>query len=98
MLIENGISEAVQFFHIDALSSMVGMKVDFDMQLTLVARSLSEKCDATCLKAELSRSTNSWRDGGSSRCRSRFRLRSARRGDFERKSFAGATQQGCWAA
>jgi hypothetical protein len=28
MLIENGISEAVQFFHIDALSSMVGMKVD----------------------------------------------------------------------
>ena len=40
MLIENGISEAVQFFHIDALSSMVGMKVDFDMQLTLVASSL----------------------------------------------------------
>jgi hypothetical protein len=31
MLIENGISEAVQFFHIDALSSMVGMKVDFDV-------------------------------------------------------------------
>ena len=40
MLIENGISEAVQFFHIDALSSIVGMKVDFDMQLTLVASSL----------------------------------------------------------
>jgi hypothetical protein len=40
MLIENGISEAAQFFHIDALSSMVGMKVDFDMQLTLVASSL----------------------------------------------------------
>lgn len=40
MLIENGISEAVQFFHIDALSSMVGMKVDFDMQLTLTASSL----------------------------------------------------------
>src|ERR1022692_4363135 len=40
MLIENGISEAVQFFHIDALSSMVGMKVDFDMQLTLAASSL----------------------------------------------------------
>ena len=39
MLIENGISEAVQFFHIDALSSMVGMKVDFDMQLTLMASS-----------------------------------------------------------
>src|SRR6266536_3515247 len=40
MLIENGISEAVQFFHIDALSSMIGMKVDFDMQLTLMASSL----------------------------------------------------------
>ncbi len=40
MLIENGISEAVQFFHIDALSSMVGTKVDFDMQLTLVASAL----------------------------------------------------------
>jgi hypothetical protein len=40
MLIENGTSEAVQFFHIDALSSMVGMKVDFDMQLTLMAGSL----------------------------------------------------------
>lgn len=40
MLIENGISEVIQFFHIDALSSMVGMKVDFDMQLTLMASSL----------------------------------------------------------
>jgi hypothetical protein len=40
MLIENGISEAVQFFHIDSLSSMIGMKVDFDLQLTLMASSL----------------------------------------------------------
>ncbi len=40
MLIENEISEAIQFFHIDALSSMVGMKADFDMQLTLMASSL----------------------------------------------------------
>ena len=40
MLIENGISEAIQFFHLDALSSMVGMKVDFDLQLTLMASSL----------------------------------------------------------
>jgi hypothetical protein len=40
MLIENGISEAVQFFHIDALSSMIGMKVDFDMQITLMASAL----------------------------------------------------------
>jgi hypothetical protein len=40
MLIENNISEAIQFFHLDALSSMVGLKVDFDLQLTLMASSL----------------------------------------------------------
>src|SRR6185369_16708384 len=40
MLIENGIAEAVQFFHLDALSSMVGLKVDFDLQLMLMASSL----------------------------------------------------------
>jgi hypothetical protein len=39
-LIENGISEAIQFFHLDALSSMVGLKVDFDLQITLMASSL----------------------------------------------------------
>ena len=40
MLIENNISESIQFFHIDSLSSMVGLKVDFDLQLTLMAGSL----------------------------------------------------------
>lgn len=40
MLIENHISESIQFFHMDALSSMVGLKVDFDLQLTLMAGSL----------------------------------------------------------
>jgi len=40
MLIENGISEAIQFFHIDSLSSMVGLQVDFDLQITLMASSL----------------------------------------------------------
>ena len=40
MLIENGISEAIQFFHLDALSSMVGLKIDFDLQITLMASSL----------------------------------------------------------
>ncbi len=39
MLIENGIAEAIHFFHIDSLSSMVGLKVDFDLQLTLAASS-----------------------------------------------------------
>jgi hypothetical protein len=40
MLIENGIAEAVQFFHLDALSSMVGLRVDLDLQITLMASSL----------------------------------------------------------
>jgi hypothetical protein len=40
MLIENGISEAIRFFHLDALSSMVGLKVDFDLQITIMASSL----------------------------------------------------------
>ena len=40
MLIENGIAEAIHFFHLDALSSMVGLKVDFDLQLTLMGSAL----------------------------------------------------------
>jgi hypothetical protein len=40
MLIENGLAEAIGFFHLDALSSMVGLKVDFDLQITLMASSL----------------------------------------------------------
>jgi hypothetical protein len=40
MLIENGISEAIRFFHLDALSSMVGLKVDFDLQITIMASAL----------------------------------------------------------
>lgn len=40
MLIENAISDAVRFFHMDALSSAVGMKVDFDMALLVIASGL----------------------------------------------------------
>jgi len=40
MLIETESPRPSSFSPIDALSSMVGMKVDFDMQLTLVASSL----------------------------------------------------------
>ena len=40
MLIENGIADAVQFFHLDALSSLVGLRVDLDLQITLMASSL----------------------------------------------------------
>jgi hypothetical protein len=40
MLIENALSDAVRFFHIDALSSSVGLKLDFDMVLLVVASGL----------------------------------------------------------
>ena len=40
MLIENALADAVRFFHIDALSSSVGFKVDFDMALLVLASAL----------------------------------------------------------
>jgi hypothetical protein len=40
MLIENALSDAVRFFHLDALSSAVGLKVDFDMALLVLASGL----------------------------------------------------------
>jgi hypothetical protein len=40
MLIENALSDAVRFFHMDALSSSVGLKVDFDLTLLVIANTL----------------------------------------------------------
>jgi hypothetical protein len=40
MIIENSIQDGVDFFHMDALSSAVPMKVDCDLQLTLMGNSL----------------------------------------------------------
>ena len=40
MLIENGLEDQVHFFHFDALSSAVAMKVDFDVTLTVIASGL----------------------------------------------------------
>lgn len=40
MLIENALSDSVRFFHMDALSSAVGLKVDFDMALLVIASGL----------------------------------------------------------
>jgi len=40
MLIENALSDAVRFFHMDALSSAVGLKADFDMALLVIASGL----------------------------------------------------------
>jgi hypothetical protein len=40
MIIENSIADGINFFHMDALSSAVAMKVNCDLQLTLMASSL----------------------------------------------------------
>jgi hypothetical protein len=40
MLIENALCDAVRFFHIDALSSSVALKADFDMALLVLASGL----------------------------------------------------------
>ena len=40
MIIENNIEDGIDFFHMDALSSAVAMKVNLDLQLTLMASSL----------------------------------------------------------
>ncbi len=40
MVIENTIADAIDFFHMDALSAAVPLRVDFDIQLTLMASSL----------------------------------------------------------
>ena len=40
MIIENGIADSIDFFHMDALSSAVPMKVNCDLQLTIMASGL----------------------------------------------------------
>lgn len=40
MLIENGLADSVDFFHLDALSSAVALNVDFDVLLTVIAQGL----------------------------------------------------------
>ena len=38
--IENNLADAIDFFHMDALSAAVPMKIDVDLQLTLMASAL----------------------------------------------------------
>ena len=49
MLIENALSDAVRFFHVNALSSSVAMKVDFDLALLVIASGLYRRF-ATCMR------------------------------------------------
>lgn len=43
MLIENGLADAVDFFHLDALSSAVALNVDFDVLVTVIASGIYRK-------------------------------------------------------
>jgi hypothetical protein len=43
MLIENGLADAVDFFHLDALSSAVALNVDFDVLATVIASGIYRK-------------------------------------------------------
>ena len=49
MLIENALSDAVRFFHVNALSSSVAMKVDFDLALLVIASGLYRRF-ARCMR------------------------------------------------
>jgi hypothetical protein len=40
MIVENSIADGIDFFHMDALSSTVALKVNCDLQFTLMASSL----------------------------------------------------------
>ena len=63
MLVENGISDAIEFFHMDALSSAVAMKVNCDLMLTFMASSLYRLLGASIGRGyETARSNHIFRD------------------------------------
>jgi len=63
MVIENSIAEGINFFHMDALSSAVAMKVNCDLQLTLMASSLYRLLGSRVGKGyELARADHIFRD------------------------------------
>jgi hypothetical protein len=59
MLIENALADAVRFFHIDALSSSVGFKVDFDMALLVLASGSIASWPAACAAMTMPRPARS---------------------------------------
>jgi len=63
MLVGNGISDAIEFFHMDALSSVVAMKVNCDLMLTMMATSLYRLVGARIGRGyETARSKHIFRD------------------------------------
>jgi hypothetical protein len=63
MVIENNIAEGINFFHMDALSSAVAMKVSCDLQLP-TPRSEQESHQATPRPESATVSPSSQRDQG----------------------------------
>ncbi len=47
MLIENGLADSVDFFHLDSLSSAVALNVDFDVLLTVIASGIYRRFAST---------------------------------------------------
>ncbi len=63
MVIENSIAEAIDFFHMDALSSAVAMKVNCDLQLTLMGSTLYRLLGTKLGKGyEVARASHIFRD------------------------------------
>ena len=62
MLIENALTDAVRFFHMDALSSSVGIKVDFDMTLMVIASCLYQLVAKTMRGYEQAQARQIFRD------------------------------------
>ncbi len=63
MVIENSIAEAIDFFHMDALSSAVAMKVNCDLQLTLMGSTLYRLLGAKLSNGyEVARASHIFRD------------------------------------
>lgn len=63
LLVENGIAEAIECFHMDALSSAVAMKVNGDLMLTMMASSLYRLLGASIGRGyETARSNHIFRD------------------------------------
>ena len=61
MLIENGLADAVNFLHLDALSSAVALNVSFDVLLTTIATGLYRLLARTLRGFERAQPRQIWR-------------------------------------
>ena len=61
MLIENGLADAVNFLHLDALSSAVALNVSFDVLLTTMATGLYRLLARTLRGYERAQPRQIWR-------------------------------------